>query len=111
MNRIQFFVLTGLSSLVVLLLIVHIMLVRQTNFEQNRLAAAQQVINQGQGLKGNLQQLAVRIYQDSQKTQDPGLKELLTRQQITYSPGAEGVNANTPPAPPAPSTPTPPPTR
>ena len=42
MNRIQFFVLIGLSSLVVLLLIGHIFLVRQTNFEQNRLAAAQQ---------------------------------------------------------------------
>jgi hypothetical protein len=93
MNRIQFFVLTGLSSLVVLLLIGHIFLTRQNNFEQNRLAAAQQVINQGQAFQGNLKQLAVRIYQDSQKTQDQGLKDLLARQQITYAPTPEGANA------------------
>ena len=84
MNRIQFFVLTGLSSLVVLLLIGHIFLVRSTNFEQNRLAYAQQVINQGQTAQGNLKQLAIRIYQDSQRTNDQGLKDLLTRQQISY---------------------------
>ena len=105
MNRIQFFVLTGLSSLVVLLLIGHILLVRQTNFEQNRLAQAQQVINQGQSFQGNLKQLAVRIYQDSTKTQDPGLKELLDRQQIKYTPAPEGTNANESPVPPTPSTP------
>ena len=105
MNRIQFFILTGLSSLVVLLLIGHILLVRQTNFEQNRLAAAQQVINQAQAFQGNLKQLAVRIYQDSQKTQDPGLKELLDRQQIKYTPATEGTNATESPASPTPSTP------
>jgi hypothetical protein len=86
MNRIQFFVLIGLSSLVVLLLIGDIFLVRQTNFEQNRLAAAQQAINQGQTFQGNLKQLAVRIFQDSQKNGgDQGLKDLLARQQITYN--------------------------
>jgi len=93
MNRIQFFVLTGLSSLVVLLLIGHIFLVRQTNFEQNRLAQAQQVINQGQAFQGNLKQLAVRIFQDSQKTGDQGLKDLLTRQQISYNPSAAGADS------------------
>jgi hypothetical protein len=103
MNRIQFFVLTGLSSLVVLLLIGHILLVRQTNFEQNRLAQAQQIINQAQAFQGNLKQLAVRIYQDSQKTQDPGLKELLDRNQIKYTPPAEGTNATDSPVPPTPS--------
>src|SRR5476649_2738678 len=105
MNRIQFFVLTGLSSLVVLLLIGHIFLVRQTNFEQNRLAAAQQAINQGQTFQGNLKQLAVRIYQDSQKTQDQGLKDLLARQQITYTPQGEAAvpNGETPAPAPAPA--------
>ncbi len=92
MNRIQFFVLTGLSSLVVLLLIGHIFLTRQNNFEQNRLAAAQQVINQGQAFQGNLKQLAVRIFQDSQKSGDQGLKDLLTRQQISYNPSPAGTN-------------------
>ena|SRR5476651_1029614 len=104
MNRIQFFVLTGLSSLVALFLIGHIFLVRQTNFEQNRLAAAQQVVSQGQALKGNLQQLALRVYQDSQKTQDQGLKDLLTRQQIQYTPSADGTNATESPVPPTPPT-------
>ena len=95
MNRIQFFLLIGLSTLVVLLLVGHILLVRQTNFEQNRLAAAQQVINQAQAFQGNLKQLAVRIYQDSQKTQDPGLKDLLDRQQIKYTPPPPPESANT----------------
>jgi hypothetical protein len=93
MNRIQFFVLTGLSSLVVVLLVGHIFLVRQTNFEQNRLAQAQQVINQGQAFQGNLKQLAVRIFQDSQKTGDQGLKDLLTRQQISYNPSPAGADS------------------
>lgn len=104
MNRIQFFVLTGLGSLVALLLIGHIFLVRQTNFEQNRLAAAQQVINQAQAFQGNLKQLAVRIYQDSQKTQDLGLKELLDRQQIKYSPGADTTTPSNEPTGPASNT-------
>ncbi len=99
MNRIQFFVLTGLSSLVALLLIGHIFLTRQNNFEQNRLAAAQQVINQGQSFQGNLKQLAVRIFQDSQKSGDAGLKDLLVRQQISYNPSPEGTNAAEPTVP------------
>jgi len=106
MNRIQFFVLTGLSSLIVLFLIGHIFLVRYSNYEQNRLAAAQQVINQGQVFQGNLKQLAVRIFQDSQKTGDQGLKDLLTRQQISYNPGPESTNADGSPS--IPTTPTPP---
>jgi len=97
MNRIQFFVLTGLASLIVLLLVGHIFLVRQSNFEQNRLAAAQQAINQGQAFQGNLKQLAVRIYTDSQKNGgDEGLKALLGRQQITYNPAPEGPNGAEP---------------
>jgi len=94
MNRIQFFVLTGLSSLIGLLLIGHIFLVRQTNLEQNRLAYAQQIVSQGQGYQSNLKQLALRIYQDSQKTQDQGLKDLLTRQQINCTPNAPAEPGN-----------------
>src|SRR5476649_2732555 len=105
MNRIQFFVLTGLSSLVVLLLLGNILLIRQNNFEQNRLAQAQQIVNQGQSLQGNLKQLALRIYQDSQKTQDAGLKELLDRQQIKINAGPQTPPPADSPAPsPAPST-------
>jgi hypothetical protein len=96
MNRIQFFVLIGLSSLIVLLFIGDVFLVRQTNFEQNRLAAAQQAVNQGQVFQGNLKQLAVRIFQDSQKTQDQGLKDLLVRQQITYNAAPPEGSGNAP---------------
>jgi hypothetical protein len=105
MNRIQFFILIGLSSLILLLLVGHILLTRQQNFEQNRLAAAQQVISQGQVFQGDLKQLAIRIFQDSQKTQDPGLKDLLGRQQISYTPApANGSAGATPSSAPTTST-------
>jgi hypothetical protein len=96
MNRIQFFVLTGLSGLVTILLIAHIFLVRQTNYEQNRLALASQAVNQGQAFGTNLQKLAVRILQVSQKTADPGLQELLTRNQINYTPNSESNSSESP---------------
>jgi hypothetical protein len=104
MNRIQFFILVGLSSLILLLLVGHIFLTRQQNFEQNRLAQAQQVVNQGQVFQGDLKQLAIRIFQDSQKTNDPGLKSILEKNQITYTPAPAGSDngAMTPaPNPPA----------
>ena len=100
MNRIQFFVLTGLSSLVVLLLIGQLFLVRMTGYEQGQFNQAQQTVSLGQAAQGMMRQLAVRIYQDSQKSQDQALKDLLGRQQITYTPGANGTNAtDTPMAP------------
>jgi len=101
MNRIQFFVLTGLSSLVVLLLICHIFLVRYATYDQNRLQQAQQIVNQAQDWQGKLKQLAVRIYTDSQTTKDPGLNGLLERQHIKYTPGE--TNAPGTPAAPTPS--------
>jgi DNA-binding transcriptional regulator of glucitol operon len=104
MNRIQFFVLTGLSSLIVLLLIGHIFLTRASNFEVNQLSQAQQVINQGQAFQGNLQRLAGTIYQDSVKTGDQGLKDILARNEIsvsnppvsTNSPDSNGTQAPSP---------------
>jgi hypothetical protein len=42
----------------------------------------------------------VRIYQDSQRTADPGLKDLLARQQITYNPPTTNAT-ETPATPPA----------
>ncbi len=104
MNRIQFWILTGLSGVVLLLLVGHIFLVRQTNFEQNRLVAVQQAVNQGQAFQSNFKQLAVRIYQLSQQSQDPGLKELLVRQQIAISPGdSTSTSTNTTETPGAPA--------
>jgi hypothetical protein len=98
MNRIQFFVLTGLSTLVVLLLAGNILLSRQVAIDQGKFSQAQQAVQQGQVFQGDLKQLAVRIFSDSQKTQDPALKELLQRNQITYtpnSPEANGSSSNT----------------
>ena len=103
MNRIQFFVLTGLSSLLALLLLGHIALAIQVGRGQNQWAAAQQVVNQGNVFQGDLKQLAVRIYQDSTRTGDPKLKDLLARQQITYNSPTNSTEA--PPAP-TPTTPT-----
>lgn len=96
MNRIQFFVLTGLSSLVVLLMIGHIVLVRTIGQDQAILNAAQQQVNQGQGFQKNLQQLAMRIVQDSQSKNDQQLKDLLARNQITFTPGPAQPEAGTP---------------
>ena len=101
MNRIQFFILTGLSSLVLLLLVGQLFLMRQVNIDQSILSQAQQKVSQAQAFQGNLKQLAVRIYQDSQKSGDPGLKDLLVRQQITYTPPPQGTNATETPAAPA----------
>jgi hypothetical protein len=86
MNRIQFFVLTGLSSLVVLLLIGQVLLARQVAYDQLLLNRAQQGVTQAQAFQGNLKEVAIRIYQDSQKLNDQQLKDLLIRQQITYKP-------------------------
>ena len=97
MNRIQFFVLTGLSSLLVLLLLGHIALSIQVGRGQANWSAAQQVVTQGNVAQTGLKQLAMRIYQDSQRTADPGLKDLLARQQITYN--APTNSTETPAAP------------
>jgi|ERR1700677_1956752 len=103
MNRIQFFVLLGLSSLVVLLLISQVVLAHQVAAGQLKLAQAQQQINQAQVFQGDLKQLAVRIFQDSEKTQDQALKDLLKRQQITYTPGQANGSSSSAPSSPAPA--------
>jgi hypothetical protein len=93
MNRIQFFTLIVLSSLVTVLLLGQIFLERQTNYEQNRLGLASQAVSQGQAFQNNLKQLAIRILQVSNQTGDPGLKELLARNKITYSQGPDAASA------------------
>ena len=87
-----------------LLLIAHIFLARQVGIDQGMLSQAQQMLNQGQTAQSNLKQLAVRIYADSQKTQDSGLKELLDRQQIKYTPAPDPSNASSTPSSTTPST-------
>jgi predicted negative regulator of RcsB-dependent stress response len=98
MNPIRFYLLLGMSGLLAALLLTQVFIGRQINFEQNRLAQAQQILNQGQTFQTNLKALAMRAYQDAQRTNDPGLKELLTRNQISFKPAPAATQA-TPPAP------------
>ncbi len=88
MNRIFFFVSTGLSSLVLLLLIANVVLAKSVGTLQGQTQLAQSDINQAQAFQSNLRQLALRIYQDAQKSQDPALKDIVSRQQITFTPSA-----------------------
>lgn len=101
MNRLQFFILTGLASVLFLLLVAHIALVITVNHAQIDWAKAQQDVQQGQIFQNDLRQLAIRVYSDSQRTADPGLKDLLAREQITYTPSS--TNATETPAAPTPS--------
>ncbi len=96
MNRIQFFVLTGLSSLLVLLLAGHIALIVAVNHAQLTWSGAQVEVNKGNVAQNGLKQVAVRIFNDSRSTNDPGLKDLLAKEQITYTP--TGTNAPETPA-------------
>ena len=68
---------------------------------QGQTALAQSDINQAQGFQSNLRQLALRIYQDAQKTQDAGLKDIVSRQQISFTPTqGQATNSTETPAPP-----------
>jgi len=99
MNRTYFWILTCMGSLIALLLILQIIFVRMTNYDQALLLERQQFINQGEQSEVHLRQLAARIYQVSQQTQDQGLKDLLVRQQITITPNTDGsTNADSTPA-------------
>jgi hypothetical protein len=98
MNRIQFFVLTGLSSLLTLLVIGNMALSVAVGRGQAKWAAAQQAVQQGNVFQGDLKQLAVRIYTDSNRSADPGLKDLLAREQITYTPTTNSTETPAAPA-------------
>jgi len=103
MNRIQFWISIGLSGLVALLLLLQVVLSRSAAKESQDVAQAQQFLNNAQAFSGNLQKLAMRIVQVSQANGgDQGLKDLLTRNQITFTPSADGSNAA--PVNPAPTT-------
>jgi hypothetical protein len=99
MNRIQFFVLTGLSSVVALLLVGQIALSFSVGRAQNTWTQDQSAVQQGNVFQNDLKQLAVRIYSDSSRSSDQGLKDLLARQQITYAPQGAGTGTETPATP------------
>ncbi len=102
MNRIQFFVLTGLSAIVVLLLIGQIALAYKISDAQTQLQLAQQLVAQGNVSQNGLKQLVSRIYTDGQRTGDTKLKDILARQQINVTP--QGPQTETPAAPSSTST-------
>jgi len=92
MTRNQYWTLFGGACFVALLLLFQLVTSRNAQFAQARIMAAQQVISEGRNCDLRTRQLATRIYQLAQQTQDQGLKDLLARQQIV---------SNVPPAAPA----------
>ncbi len=100
MNRNEFLISTGLSALVVVLLVLLVVVGKMAGSDQIALMKSQQEINQGQVALRNLQQLAVRTAQLSQQYQDQGLKDLLARQQISIGapqqPAADGSAPSAP---------------
>ena len=88
MNRVQFWILLSASSLIVILLLLQLFFARSSAYQQARLLQAQQVVNDGRTCEVRVRELAQRIYQVSQQTQDQGLKDLLARQNITVTGGA-----------------------
>ncbi|MCE0522240.1 MAG: hypothetical protein LV480_04950 [Methylacidiphilales bacterium] len=103
MNRIQFILLTSLCGLVLLLLIGNIFLAYNANRQQALFNQAQEMVREGQVSQTLSKQLALRIYEESQKTQDQALKDLLVRQQISYTPAKQSANPTDLPVSPAPA--------
>jgi hypothetical protein len=90
MKRYQYWILLAGSCLVFVLLLLQVIFEREGQYARVQVLQAQQVINEGRTCDTRIRQLANRIYQLSLQNQDQGLKDLLTRQQIT-------VNATTVP--------------
>jgi hypothetical protein len=107
MNRNEFLIVTGLSGLVVALLILQIVFVHWANNDQTNMMRAQQYLNQGQVAWKNFTQVAQLTASLSEQKNDQALKDLLGRQQISIGPPsgqAAPSPDNTAPAPaPAPA--------
>ncbi len=99
MNRTQLLIFTVMCNLVAVFLLGHIFLTRQVNFEQNRIAGAQQLLNNSQTFQVDIKALAMRTYQDARKTNDPGLKDILARNQISFTPATANPAAPAAPSP------------
>ena len=97
MKNYEFWILNGLSGLVVVLLTTHVFVMRAASSQQQQLVLAQQFVNQGQQAQSFVQQLAVRINTESQKGGgNQALKDLLTREQIKVNNGDSSGVASTP---------------
>jgi hypothetical protein len=99
MNRIQFFVLIGLSGLLFLLLMGHLYLGQTAAASQSKVANAQAFINQASAFANNYKSLATYIAQASQKSNDPALKDLLARQGIAVKVTPAPTGTETPATP------------
>jgi hypothetical protein len=110
MKRTQFLVLVSLSSLVFLFLALQAGFAIWSQKIQYKIMVAQQIVQQGRACDQRWRQLIGRVAEVSQKSQDQGLKDILSRQGVTIkiNPDASSTpNSNPAPAPanPAPSNP------
>ena len=95
MNRIQFYILVGLSSMLVVLLGLNLLLVHKVTFQQGEVSSLQQAFTQGRDVQQKLTQLIQRINVEVQKTPpNQALKDILTREQINIKAPDAGANAN-----------------
>ncbi len=91
MNRNQFWILVGLSSLSALCVVLQIVFVQMAQFDQARLLAAERIVAEGRSSDATARQLIGRIYQVAQQTSDQGLKDLLVRQHINVNAPADSA--------------------
>ncbi len=97
MNRIQFYTLNALGVLFVGLVAIHFVSAHRLNYAQSQMIQAQQKIAQASTATSELKQLAIRVVEVQQKTNDQALKDLMARQHIvTHAPPP---NAGLTPAP------------
>ena len=95
MNRIQFYILVGLSSMLVVFLALNLWLVHKVTFQQGEVSSLQQAFTQGRDVQQKLTQLIQRINVEVQKTPpNQALKDILTREQINIKAPDAGANAN-----------------
>ena len=83
-----------------MLLFLQIIFIRITAADQARFLERQRFVADGQSFDLHVRQVAARIYQVSQQTQDQGLRDILVRQHVSIAPPPDGSN-NAPAAAPA----------
>lgn len=99
MNSVKFYILTGLSSLVVLLLLTQGILGHIVDSQQQQILSARETINEGQQSETRLQQVAYALNGVAAQTNDQALKDILTRQNIVVRVPAADTNASSSTAP------------
>ncbi len=108
MNRIQFFILTGISAIVLILMAANIYLSHRTINVQTAAYQTQQNVTTGERFRNVLTTVVQRINAQIQKTNDQALKDLLARQKISTqapppasAPAPASTNSTDTPAAPA----------